>query len=128
MTECSACGAALKNHETRCPFCGKPTVHYHRQRRCLHCGTPAAEKAETCLMCGQPVDSLPLRTSFGGTWLGVVLGVAVIVGLVVWVNNYQPLYEEPVQAAQVTSTPTPTATMPKVTRAPTPTTTLPPLW
>ena len=77
-------------------------------------------------MCGQPVDSLPLRTSFGGTWLGIVLGVAIIVGLVVWVNNYQPLYEEPVQAAQVTSTPTPTATVPKVTRTPIPTTTLPP--
>jgi LysM repeat protein len=123
MTECSACGAELENHQTRCPFCGKPTVHYHRQRRCLHCGTPAAEKAETCMMCGRPVDSLPLRASFGGTWLGVLLGVAIIVGLVVWVNNYQPLYEESVQAAQATSTPTLTFTAPKATQTPTPTVT-----
>ena len=60
-------------------------------------------------MCGKPVDSLPLYSSFSGTWLGVALGVAIIVGLVVGVNNYQPLYEEPVQAAQTTATPAPGA-------------------
>jgi LysM repeat protein len=125
MTECSACGAELKNHETRCPFCGKPTVHYHRQRRCMHCGTPAAEKAETCMMCGKPVDSLPLRASFSGSWFGVVLGVAIIVGLVVWVNSYQPLYHEPLQAAQNSPTFTATATVAKTTSTPTATATTP---
>jgi LysM repeat protein len=132
MSECSACGAALKDHQMRCPFCGKPTVHYHRQRRCLHCGTPAAEKAETCMMCGQPVDSLPLQASFGGTWLAIVLGVAIIVGLVVWVNTYQPLYQEPVQAAQTTPTRTAIAatfrapTTPTLTATPLPATAPPP--
>lgn len=125
MTECSACGAALKNFETRCPFCGKPTIHYHRQRRCLHCGAPAAQKATTCMMCGRPVDSLPLAASFSGSWLGVTLGVAVIVGLVWGVNTYQPLYHEVVQAAQATPTPTATAT-PALFRPPTATATPPP--
>ena len=113
MTECSACGTELKNFETRCPICGKPTVHYHRQRRCLHCGTPAAEETETCMMCGQPVDSLPLKASFTGSWVGVILGVIIIVGLVWWVNNRQPLYNEAVQAATLrpvaTATPMVTA-------------------
>ncbi len=39
MTECSACGAELAAHQVRCPICGKPTVYYHRQRRCLHCAS-----------------------------------------------------------------------------------------
>jgi LysM repeat protein len=120
MTECSTCGTELKNYQTRCPTCGKPTVHYHRQRRCLHCGAPAAQKTKTCLLCGQPVDSLPLRTSFTGSWLGVILGVVIIVGLVMWVNNYQSLANHMAQAAQGTPTPTATA-IPTIT--PTPTTT-----
>ena len=118
MSECSACGAELKNFETRCPFCGKPTVHYHRQRRCLHCGTPATQKTEICMMCGRPVDSLPLKASFSGSWLGVALGVLIIVGLVMWINSYQPLYREAVQAAQETARPTATVT-PMVTPTPT---------
>ena len=89
MTECSACGAELVSHETRCPICGKPTTYYHRQRRCLHCGTPASEKAITCMMCGKPVDSLPLNTSiFSGSWLGIGLGILIIVGIVLAIIRY----------------------------------------
>jgi LysM repeat protein len=90
----------------------------------LHCGTPAAEKAETCISCGKPVDSLPLKASFSGSWWGVALGVIIIVGLVVWINNYQPLYTGSVQANPYTPTPTATV-MPRVT--PTATATLTPL-
>lgn len=125
MIECSTCGAEIKNFETRCPFCGKPTVHYHRQRRCLHCGAPAAQKTEICMMCGQPVDSLPLKASFGGSWWGVMVGVLIIIGLVMWVNSYQPLYQETVQAAPDTPLP-PVIATPGVTRIPTATPTLQP--
>ena len=118
MIECASCGAELTQYETRCPICGKPTVHYHRQRRCLHCGTPAAQKTKTCVMCGRPVDSLPLSTSFSGSWLGVALGVLIVVGLVLWVNNYQSLSRRTAQAAQGTPSPTATTT-PTITPTPT---------
>ncbi|MEW5956419.1 MAG: LysM peptidoglycan-binding domain-containing protein, partial [Chloroflexota bacterium] len=132
MAECSSCGAELTAHQTRCPICGKPTVHYHRQRRCLHCGAPVAERAKTCLMCGQPVDSLPLRSSiFSGSWLGIGLGVLIIVGIVLGLNTYQQRLEAAVLAAQIptaTATPTPTITptrgptnTPPPTATPTPT-------
>jgi LysM repeat protein len=96
--------------------CGKPTINYHRQRRCLHCGTPAAELAQACLMCGKPVDSLPLRrTLFGGSWTGIAVGVIIIVGLVVMVDRYQNPDPPPAQAAlgslaSATATFTPTST------------------
>jgi LysM repeat protein len=138
MTECSACGAELTAHETRCPICGKPTAYYHRQRRCLNCGAPAAEKAITCMMCGNPVDSLPLKTSiFSGSWIGIGLGVLIIVGMVVSVTRYQGNVianaEEATQPAtraaaaptsSPTFTPTPTATdTPQATATPSPTVT-----
>lgn len=118
MTECSACGAELSPHETRCPVCSKPTPHYHRQRYCLHCGALAAEKAKTCMMCGQPVDSLPLNKSiFGGSWVGIGIGVLIIVGLVTWVYSYQ---EPPESAAQVAQNPQATPTLtPILTSTPT---------
>jgi LysM repeat protein len=135
MNECSACGAALAPHETRCPVCDKPTAHYHRQRYCLHCGAPAAEKAKTCMMCGQPVDSLPLNKSiFSGSWIGVGLGTLIIVGLVLLFYDYQTPSEATAQVAgppsTATSTPTITATpthtgtpLPTATHTPTPTAT-----
>jgi LysM repeat protein len=133
MIECSACGTELPRHETRCPICGKPTAYFHYQRRCLHCGTPAAEKSKTCMMCGQPVDSLPLRTSiYSGSWLGIGLGVLIIVGIVMWAYQYRAAADETVQAAQAsatstqTITPTPTETgtpQPTVTSTPIPTAT-----
>ncbi len=131
MTECSSCGTELTAHETHCPVCGKPTAHYHRQRRCLHCGTPVAEKAQTCMMCGNPVDSLPLSTSiFSGSWLGIGLGVLIIVGIVVWVNSYQVPPDNTVRAGQglpSTATPSPTITRtPTATGTPLPTATVTP--
>lgn len=134
MIECSACGTELPRHETRCPVCGKPTAYFHYQRRCLHCGTPAAEKSKTCMMCGQPVDSLPLRTSiYSGSWLGIGLGVLIVVGIVMWVYQYRASADETAQVAARTTatstqtiTPTPTETdtpEPTVTNTPIPTAT-----
>jgi len=124
MTECSSCGAELAPYETRCPICGKPTAHYHRQRRCLHCGAPAAQKAKTCMMCGKPVDSLPLDTSvFSGSWLGIGLGVLIIIAIVVGVTRYQNEVNQAAAAAQrsrLTPTLIPTRT-PTLTATPGPT-------
>ncbi len=115
MTECSACGAELAPHEIRCPVCGKVTAQYHRQRRCMHCGTPAAAQAKTCIMCHKPVDSLPLdRSIFSGHWLGIALGVLIVVGIVLSFNRYQR--GEAAAGAQLPGTSTPTATL---TRTPT---------
>lgn len=122
--ECSACGTKLAPHEIRCPTCGKVTAQYHRQRRCMHCGTPAAAQAKTCIMCHKPVDSLPLdRSIFSGSWIGIVLGVLIIVGLVVVFNRYQrESAEQAALAAANADTPTPTVTL-----TPTPTATDTPL-
>jgi LysM repeat protein len=120
MTECSACGAELAAHETRCPICGKPTAYYHRQRRCLNCGAPAAQKAVICMMCGNPVDSLPLKTSiFSGSWIGIGLGVLIIVSIVIGVTRYQQSLVA--SAKEVTAQPTSPIATP--TRTPTQTTT-----
>lgn len=92
----------------------------------MHCGTPAAAQAKTCIMCHKPVDSLPLdRSIFSGSWIGIVLGVLIIVGLVMMFTRYQR--DSAAQAAMATvnaDTPTPTVTL---TATPTPTATpLPP--
>jgi len=134
MIECSACGTELAPHEIRCPTCGKTTAHYHRQRRCLHCGTPAAENAKICIMCHRPIDSLPLSSSiFSGSWLGIGLGVIIIVIIVSWVTRVQgdsSRVARAVEPSTPTATPTitltPTATgtatpTPTVTPSPTPT-------
>ncbi|RMF01743.1 MAG: hypothetical protein D6768_09950, partial [Chloroflexi bacterium] len=56
----------------------------------MHCGTPAAEQAKTCMMCHKPVDSLPLdRSIFSGSWIGIALGVLIVVGLVLGFNRYR---------------------------------------
>ena len=115
MAECSACGTRLAPHELRCPNCGKVTAQYHRQRRCMHCGTPVANQAKTCLMCHKPVDRLPLNQSiFSGSWLGIGLGVAIIVILVISFNRYQQIFAIDTAAVVVdtaTPTPSPTPTM-----------------
>jgi LysM repeat protein len=71
------------------------------------------------MMCGKPIDSLPLNTSiFSGSWIGVGLGVLIIIGLVFGITRYQgnqrAKAEEIAQAATPTSRPTstPTATPP----------------
>lgn len=129
MTECSACGAELVSHETRCPICGKPTTYYHRQRRCLHCGTPASEKAITCMMCGKPVDSLPLNTSiFSGSWLGIGLGILIIVGIVLAIIRYHGNFNASADGVvqNTSSSIAPSTRPPTVTATPTsPTTPLP---
>lgn len=123
MTECSACGAELAAHQVRCPICGKPTVYYHRQRRCLHCGMPAAQTAKTCMMCGQPVDSLPLQKSlFSGSWWGISLGVLIVIGLVVGLFRYQSGRAQ--EAQQVQAAAMPTTTLPAATATPSSTPTI----
>ncbi len=88
-------------------------------------------------MCGQPVDSLPLHQSiFSGSWVGIILGVIIVVGLVFWLDDYQSGNgNQPVKIAQrptatftrtptVTQTPGPTATATATaTFTPTPTAT-----
>ncbi len=127
MTECSICGAELEAHVTHCPTCGKPTAYYHRQRRCFHCGTPAAEKTEICMMCRQPVDSLPLSQSlFSGSWLGILLGV-ILIGWLAW--TVAPfdigVLANSGEAVAVVETATPTRT-PTITPTFTPTPTVSP--
>ena len=73
-------------------------------------------------MCGQAIDSLPLRASFGGSWPGIVLGVLIIVGLVVGFNNYQAPEQTVGSSIQMTSTSTATPLIiPTSTATPTPT-------
>jgi LysM repeat protein len=121
QTECSACGTKLAAYQMRCPACGKTTAQYHRQRRCLHCGAPAAEQAKSCFMCHKPVDSLPLDSSiFSGSWRGIGLGVLIIVGIVVLVTRYQISSDEAAAALNIENTPTLTAT-PAATSTRTPT-------
>ena len=118
MTECSACGADLASYETRCPLCGKSTAYYYRQRRCLHCGTPAAEQAKLCMMCHKPIDSLPLSTSiFSGSWWGIGLGLLIVLWIVVNVVPFDWNFLNQENSAQVaqrltpSQTPSPTATV-----------------
>ena len=125
MTECSACGAELAAHDVRCPICGKPTAYYHRQRRCLHCGMPAAQTAKTCMMCGQPVDSLPLQKSlFSGSWWGISLGVLIVVGIVVGLFRYQSSNAQEAQERQSQAPASSTATRPLATPTPSSTPTI----
>jgi LysM repeat protein len=73
-------------------------------------------------MCHKPVDSLPLDTSiFSGSWLGIGLGVVIIVLIVLGVTRYQAPAEEAVVAAApaiIEDTPTATRTA-TATRTPT---------
>jgi LysM repeat protein len=70
-------------------------------------------------MCHKPVDSLPLdRSIFSGHWLGIALGVLIVVGLVVGFNRY--LQNDAAAVAQITRTATSTAThTPRYTATPT---------
>jgi LysM repeat protein len=72
------------------------------------------------MMCGRPIDSLPLNSSiFSGSWIGVGLGVLIIVGLVYGVSRYQGYSNAQAQTAP-TVTPTSTITRtPTVTPTPT---------
>ncbi|MFQ5611395.1 MAG: LysM peptidoglycan-binding domain-containing protein [Anaerolineae bacterium] len=114
--ECPACGEPLAAHEAHCPVCGTPAPRHRPQRFCLHCGAPVAHKAKTCFMCSQPVDKLPRRAApFSGSWLGILLGLAIIVGLVRWVMlTSQPAAVGAVVVPSSTATspplPTPTRT------------------
>lgn len=89
------------------------------------------------MMCHQPIDSLPLNTSiFSGSWLGVGLGVIIIVSIAIWfisvqVDDSQAVTEAvdiktatPTATATLIHTPTPTGTptrTPTITPTPTPT-------
>ena len=139
--ECTNCGAKLNSSQTRCPVCGAEVPSLHKQRVCLNCGTPAAEDATICLMCGNPIDEIPASAGgIGASWWALLLGVAVIGGLVVGFFRLRPA-ANPVAAAPTaapthifippTGTPTPTATAtlpPTATVTPTPTPTPAPLY
>jgi LysM repeat protein len=87
-------------------------------------------------MCGQPVDSLPLnRSIFTGSWIGIAIGLLIIVGIVVGLNRYQQGSNASARTSQnvppiatdtatITPTPGPTNTptvTPTQTPLPTPT-------
>ncbi len=60
-------------------------------------------------MCHKPVDSLALDQSiFSGSWLGIALGVLIIVALVIGFNRYQ--HDIAAEAASVVDVGTPTST------------------
>jgi LysM repeat protein len=89
-----------------------------------------AEQAKTCLMCHQPADSLPLSTSlFSGSWPGIGLGLAIVIGLIWWVTRSQGAFNGVAQVVEP-ETPTATATItpaPTNTSTPTPSPTLTPV-
>lgn len=133
MEYCTNCGTQLKTGQTRCDVCGVETTERQKLRVCLSCGTPAAEHARTCMMCGNPIDELPAQAlGFGSSWLGVLVGLVIIGGLVYGVlQQFRPTESAvmpPIASGgQVfippTETPTPTST---ITPRPTATTTVTP--
>lgn len=77
------------------------------------------------MMCGKPIDSLPLNTSvFGGSWLSVGLGVLIIIGLVFGITRYQSNSRARAEAIARAATPaTRAVSTPITTPTPTPTVT-----
>jgi LysM repeat protein len=75
------------------------------------------------MMCHQPVDSLPMSNSiFSGSWIGIGLGLVIVVGIVIGVTRAQGISDDVARAVERV---TPTA-MPTFTPNPTPTGTSPP--
>lgn len=72
-------------------------------------------------MCGKPIDSLPLNTSiFSGSWIGVGLGILIIIGLVIGVIRYQGNLNAQANTEARTPTATGTATLtPTISATPT---------
>ena len=112
------------------------------QRHCPHCGTPVAQKAETCLMCGAALKE-PRRRSFGTPSADLLLPLMVVGALaLLWIWKPWQSGEgegEAEVAVEISPTPSRTATsMPTATYAvapsatplysptPPPTATLPP--
>jgi LysM repeat protein/predicted nucleic acid-binding Zn ribbon protein len=78
------------------------------QRRCPECGTPVAQKAETCLMCGASLKEHKQRLRLPqGELLWPLLVVLALVLLWIW-KPWQAV--EPQAMAATTPTPTATAT------------------
>ncbi len=103
---CIHCGTKLGPMDTHCSFCGEETLAYKTQHICVNCGSPAAQAAQICIMCGHEIDELPQLTSrFSVSWSGVIIGLALVLSMVYWFFQLQPLstgYANP-----VTATPTP---------------------
>jgi LysM repeat protein len=75
------------------------------------------------MMCHQPVDSLPMSNSiFSGSWIGIGLGLVIVVGIVIGVTRAQGISDDVARAVERV---TPTS-MPTFTPNPTPTGTSPP--
>lgn len=101
MHECTNCGAILEPRATSCHICGLATPYQKTQRFCLNCGSPVTRDAVTCIMCGHQIDTLPRRAStFGLSWFGVVLGLAIVASLAYWFSQLQQA-----PGANVTATP-----------------------
>ncbi len=82
-------------------------------RRCPHCGTPVARRAETCLLCGAALRERKqkrFRLPSGDLWLPLLLIVAVV-ALWLW-KPWQVREPQAQTAGAATATVTPTATLP----------------
>ena len=104
MAECTNCGAKLKVGQTRCEVCGVSALHRKSQRVCINCGTPAAQDAEICLMCGHRIDALPSQsTNFGSSWWTLAIGLLLIAAVVYAFLKYE---STPIVAIVLSPTPT----------------------
>lgn len=85
------------------------------QRHCPRCGTPVAQRAETCLMCGAQLKER--RAQKPRISLGGILWPLLLIALIVLLWNWKPWQiTEPAALLPNTATATPTATL-----SPTPT-------
>ena len=111
--ECTNCGARLSSNDRAFPLCGLAVRDGRRQRLCPNCGTPAAQRAHTCLMCDTPLDGMPVQGMLRGVSWPWVIAVAVLAGMVGlgW-NTWRtlPRSQPPPEAAPAAGAPTATAT------------------
>jgi LysM repeat protein/predicted nucleic acid-binding Zn ribbon protein len=107
-------------------------------RRCPHCGTPVAQRADTCLMCGALLKERKkrsIRLPQGDLWLPlfIVMAIALVWLWKPWEAREPQAMVSPTASVTPTATPLPTATFPVAPTAtplysptPPPTATLPP--
>jgi len=56
---CAACGQALPDGCTFCPYCGAQIPVPEKRLACAHCGAPLRPNARFCQKCGQPTQQGP---------------------------------------------------------------------
>jgi LysM repeat protein len=109
--ECLNCGARLPAGTTRCPVCGTWTNMQPQQRHCPNCGTPAAQQAHDCLMCGASLEDMVLGDSLASVswpWVAAVALIAALIGVgwSYWTNQNETAAAVPSATPRVTFTPT----------------------